>query len=238
MFSETGTRSETSRLGAIPCLFSCLSLNRSMSFVKDGRRKEKGRLSWHWRIIVCLFLVRNTILNTNLPNEIIGRFSILLAADCCIDFFSKHKRRVRKQPLETVLNFSTLFLWKKLFGGTEVRFTSIKCKRDNSFISFIYFLHELLALKWFYPDVSQTFFAVPYRILATEWLLSILTDFILLFKYCIFVICHKKLSTPRLTLWFIFSTWHVRFCHGCVVDMYWRWIKVRFTPRHFLRMPE
>ena len=38
--------------------------------------------------------------------------------------------------------------------------------------------------------------------------------------YCIFVICHKKLSMPRMTLWFIFSTWHVGFCHGRVVDTY------------------
>ena len=38
--------------------------------------------------------------------------------------------------------------------------------------------------------------------------------------YRIFVTCHKKLSMSHMTLRFIFSTWHVKFCHSRVVDMY------------------
>ena len=71
---------------------------------------------------------------------------------------------------------------KKHFGGNEVRFTSKNCKRDKSFISFINFLYALLALKMILSNrVAKIFFAVPYRILDTEGLSSILTDLLLLF---------------------------------------------------------
>ena len=68
---------ETSRLGAIPCLVSCLPQRMlhdnvktfDVNFKKRWRKEAHGRSSWRSGIIVCLFLVRNTILNRNSPKD-------------------------------------------------------------------------------------------------------------------------------------------------------------------------
>ena len=85
------------------------------------------------------------------------------------------------------------------FRRNEVRFTSKKCKRDKSFISFIYFLYDLLALKMILsrrvantlrcslPETGHGIAVVDYNGFS-------------LAVYCIFVISHKKLFMPRMTL--------------------------------------
>ena len=47
------------------------------------------------------------------------------------------------------------------------------------------------------------------------------------FRENVICLCHKKLSIPRMTLWFIFST------TMAALLMYWRCIKMHFTPGHF-----
>ena len=144
--------------------------------MEKWEKKAQGRLSWGWRIVVCFFLVKNTILNLNSLEgtsdlKIIERFSI---ASCCIEFFfQKHKRRARKQTVGNRFEFFDFILLKETFRRKRDRFTSKKCKSDKSFISFIYLLYALPALKLILSSMSQTFFAVPYRILDTEWLSSI-----------------------------------------------------------------
>ena len=69
--------------------------------------------------LVCLFLVRNTILNLNSPKStsdlnIIDLFSTSIAS-CCIDFFSKHKQRVRKQTVGNRFEVFDFILLKETF---------------------------------------------------------------------------------------------------------------------------
>ena len=147
------TRCETSRLGAIPCLVSCLPQRmlhgkvKTFNLIFKKMREESTRA-------VELFC-RNTILNLNSPKgmsdlKIIDCFSI---ASCCIDFL-KHKGRVRNKQLETVLNFSIFVI------------NILRCfLLDNG--------HGK-------PVISFKGFSLA--------------------VYCIFVICHKKLSMPRMTL--------------------------------------
>ena len=63
-----------SRVGAIPGLVSCLPQTMLHGNVKTfdvifkrWEKKAQERLRWCWRVIVCLFLVRNTVLILNLP---------------------------------------------------------------------------------------------------------------------------------------------------------------------------
>ena len=89
-------RCETSRLGAISCLVSCLPQRMlhdnvkmfNVIFKKMGEESTRA-VELVLRATVCLFLVRNTILNLTSPKgtsvlKIIDHFSI---AGCCIDFF-------------------------------------------------------------------------------------------------------------------------------------------------------
>ena len=63
-----------------------------------------------------------------------------------------------------------------------MRSTSKKMlKRQKFYIFYLFSLRITCVQNDFKPDVSQSFLAIPYRILDTEWMSSVLTDFFLLF---------------------------------------------------------
>ena len=71
--------------------------NVRCDFKKMGEERTRAPLNWHWRVILFLFLVRNTILNLNSPKgrsdlKIINRFFI---GSCCIIFFKTQVARVK-----------------------------------------------------------------------------------------------------------------------------------------------
>ena len=86
---------------------------------KKMTEEIQGRLSWRWRVIVCLFLARNTILNLTSPKGSVRCHKLLLASlllAAVSIFFQKHiKRRVRKQSFENRYEFFDFILLKQTF---------------------------------------------------------------------------------------------------------------------------
>ena len=94
-------RCETSHLGAIPCLVSCL-LQRmlhsnvkmfSLIFKKMGKESTRAA-ELLWRVIVCLFFGQKHKIKRLTHQKAVSDLRIidqLSVAGCCIVFFSKHK---------------------------------------------------------------------------------------------------------------------------------------------------
>ena len=76
--------------------------------------------------------------------------------------------------------FDFILLKRNVSRHNQVRFNFEKYKRDKSLIVFIHFLYTFLVFQIIFPRYV-TFFSITYCKLDTEWLLSILTNFMLLF---------------------------------------------------------
>ena len=102
-------------------------------FKKMGEENTRG-LSWHWRVIVCLFLVRNTILNLNSPK---GQISILLIASlllAAVSTFSKCNEAARKKKTvgkHLVATPADFFVIRKVLNSKFIKCSSSKAAQNS-----------------------------------------------------------------------------------------------------------
>ena len=119
----------------------------------------------------------------------------------------------------SILLLLLLFITRNISGGNQVKHNKTY-KKDKIFIAFIYFLYTLIVskiilprritniLQWFSPETGHGMAVAIFYLLSAS-------------GYCIFVICQKKLSTHRMTLWLYLNLGMSDFATAALI----RWIE-------------